>query len=79
MNGADRYLGKMLRLKDGQGNDFAIGRCVSYCEVPTVHIVTAEGNEFHWRADMSEVLDITRKDARILIPPKDRLYDAKYI
>ncbi len=50
------YLGKALVLRTAQCDFVGVGKCISYCDAPTVTIVTSNGKRITWRADMSAIL-----------------------
>lgn len=45
------YVGKLVAARNSTGDLVAVGRCVSYCDVPTVDIVTPKGTRMSWRVD----------------------------
>lgn len=46
-----------VRLVTGQGDTLAEGKVISYSIVPTITIVTDEGQQISWRHDMAEVVE----------------------
>lgn len=64
----DQVVNKILQARTAQGALVAVGRCVSYCDAPTVTIVSADGTRTHWRADMCQWIDIPEDVANALVP-----------
>ncbi len=57
MNNADAYLGKMVVARSAQGDLVGVGKCVGFCDSPTVTINTKDG-QIHYRADMCQVVPL---------------------
>lgn len=53
---ADKYLNKLLIARTAQGSLQFVGRCVSFCDAPTVTAITADGDTVSWRADLCEIV-----------------------
>ena len=51
-----KYLGNVLVLRTAQGDFVGAGRCIAYCDAPTVIVEDAKGERCHWRADLTAVL-----------------------
>lgn len=70
MPGSDDFLGKVLILRTTHGQLVAIGRCVAYCDAPTIAVRNSNGEMVHWRADLTEVLTVDSEIAESLFPQK---------
>jgi hypothetical protein len=66
----DEHLGKVLALRTAQGGFQAIGKCIAYCEVPTVTVETVDGKQIYWRADLSKVVELSQDEIAGLFPPE---------
>ena len=64
----EQYLGKVLVLRDAQGGLVGVGRCMVYCDAPTVMIETSDGKKIHWRADMANDLHVEKDVLDVLFP-----------
>lgn len=64
----DQIVNKILQARTAQGGLVAVGRCISYCDAPTVTIVAADGTRTYWRADMCQPIDIPEDVANALVP-----------
>ena len=58
----------MLVLHTTDGSLVAAGRCVSYCEAPTITILCADGTQRHWRADLTDILPMSPQQVALIIP-----------
>ncbi len=63
----ETYLNKLLVARTVQGRLVAVGKCVSYCDAPTVNIQNANGTNTHWPADMCEVMTVSQDVAEQLM------------
>lgn len=66
---SDRYLGKILVAKFGTGGFNFAGRCIAYCDAPTVTVEPADGKQAHWRADLTEVVVDNEEVALLIVRP----------
>lgn len=62
-------LGRLVVARFADGTFSGVGRCIAYCDAPTVAILTAEGKTIHWRADMCEI--IGPEDVALSLVPYD--------
>lgn len=61
-------LGKILIAKTSQGDIVGVGRCIAYCDAPTVTLTDRKGERIHWRLDLCEVIVDVPELAEYLIP-----------
>lgn len=64
---SDKYLNKLVIARTMQGDIQFVGRCVSYCDAPTISVNTPNGGQSHWRADLCEVVEIDPKALDLLL------------
>lgn len=75
--------GSRVRLRTMQGDAHAEGQIIGYSIVPTVHIVTDEGDHITWRHDLAEVVEATDKETRsdmrnlVQVLPKDGNWEVR--
>lgn len=50
-------LGLVVKMKYGDGSIRGIAEVLSYCSVPSVEVVTAEGAHSNWRADFCDIAE----------------------
>jgi hypothetical protein len=55
MGKASEVLGKTATAKTAQGEFYAQGKVIAYCEAPTVTIELPDGSQVHWRLDLCEI------------------------
>ena len=70
MTDANQYLGKLVIARTAQGAFQFVGKCVAYCDAPTVTVNQPDGTQAHWRADMVEVLEVPQEVIAALLPDK---------
>lgn len=68
MEPSDKYLNKLIVAKTAQGCFKFAGRCVSYCEAPTLSVRLPDGTTARWRADLCEVIEIDERVFDMLLP-----------
>lgn len=57
---SEKFLGKIIVARTGQGDTHAVGKCIAYCEAPTVTFNTPSGKQISWRADLCEVIEMPK-------------------
>lgn len=67
MSATKDSLGQLIVARYGNGNVAAIGVCKMFCEVPSISIETLDGRKINWRADMCEVLPLTKEEVCLLV------------
>jgi len=60
---------KARGVKRADGSIVAVGRCIAFCEAPTVEILGADGKQIHWRADLCRVTDLTKEEIAVFFDP----------
>lgn len=59
---SEKYLNKLVTIRDAQGGLVGIGHCISYTDEPTIGVNLADGSQVHWIADLCDVSDL-KEDA----------------
>lgn len=65
---AEKYLGNILVLRTRDGQFAGAGRCIAYCDAPSVTAEDVRGERYHWRADLVQVLTDDQAVAQALVP-----------
>lgn len=68
---SDKWLGKVVVARTGQGDFHFVGRCFSYCDAPTLGVELPNGDRSHWRADMCEVIEMPDEAITALFRPTE--------
>lgn len=53
---SEQFLNKILAARTAQGDLQAVGRCISFTDLPTVGIRTRDGQQCNWIASLCEVV-----------------------
>ena len=64
----EEIIGAIVKAEYGTGGLKAVGQVVSYCEHPTVTIVTSDGQRVNWVAHLCKVVTDDAEVVQALIP-----------